>query len=56
MLETLRKKSRKSNIIRVILSVIAVVALLAISKFAIFDVITGPYKTYYRWVSTLQMP
>ncbi len=44
MLETLRKKSRKSNIIRVILSVIAVVALLAISKFAIFDVITGPTK------------
>ncbi|MCI8951391.1 MAG: hypothetical protein HFG49_15390 [Lachnospiraceae bacterium] len=44
MLETLRKKSRKSNIIRVILSIIAVVALLAISKFAIFDVITGPTK------------
>lgn len=44
MLETLRKKSRKSNITRVIISVIVVVGLLAVTKLAIFDVITGPAK------------
>lgn len=42
MLETLRKKARKSNIWRIALSVIGIVILLAITKFAIFDVITGP--------------
>ena len=44
MVETLRKKAKKSNILRVIFSVIGVVALLFITKFAIFDVITGPTK------------
>ncbi len=42
MLETLRKKARKSNITRAIISIIAVVGILAVTKFAIFDVITGP--------------
>lgn len=44
MLETLRKKAKKSNIWRISLSVIGVVILLAITKFAIFDVITGPTR------------
>lgn len=44
MLETLRKKARKSNIWRISLSIIGVVVLLAITKFAIFDVITGPTR------------
>ena len=42
MLETLRKKAKKSNIWRIVLSIIGIVVLLAITKFAIFDVITGP--------------
>ena len=42
MLETLRKKAKKSNIWRIVLSIIGIVILLAITKFAIFDVITGP--------------
>ena len=42
MLETLRKKAKKSNIWRIALSVVGIVILLAITKFAIFDVITGP--------------
>lgn len=44
MVETLRKKARKSNMLRVIFSVIGVVVLLAVTKFAIFDVITGPTR------------
>ncbi len=44
MVETLRKKARKSNMLRVIFSVIGAVVLLAVTKFAIFDVITGPTK------------
>ncbi len=44
MVETLRKKARKSNTLRVIFSVIGVVILLAVTKFAIFDVITGPSR------------
>ena len=44
MLETLRKKARKSNIWRIALSIVGVVILLAITKFAIFDVITGPTR------------
>lgn len=44
MLETLKKKSRSSNIIRAVISIIIVVALLAFTKFSIFDVITGPTK------------
>ena len=44
MLEILRKKARKSNIWRIVLSVAGVVILLAITKFAIFDVITGPTR------------
>lgn len=42
MLETLRKKARTSNIWRIVISVIVIVVLLAVTKFAIFDVITGP--------------
>ncbi len=42
MLETLRSKARKSNIWRIALSIVGIVILLAITKFAIFDVITGP--------------
>ncbi|MCI8403160.1 MAG: hypothetical protein HFI38_13905 [Lachnospiraceae bacterium] len=41
MLETLRKKSRKSYTIRVILSLIVVAAILVWTKFAVFQVITG---------------
>ena len=44
MVETLKKKAKKSNILRVIFSIIGVVALLAITKFALFDVITGPTR------------
>lgn len=44
MVETLRKKAKKSNIQRVIFSIIGVIILLAVTKFAIFDVITGPSK------------
>lgn len=44
MLETLRKSARKSNIWRIVLSVIGIVILLAVTKFALFDVITGPTK------------
>ena len=44
MVETLRKKAKKSNMLRVIFSVIGVVILLAVTKFAIFDVLTGPTK------------
>lgn len=44
MVETLRKKAKKSNIQRVIFSVIGVIILLAVTKFAVFDVITGPAK------------
>ncbi len=44
MLETLRKSARKSNTLRVIFSVIGIVILLAVTKFAIFDVITGATK------------
>lgn len=44
MVETLRKKAKKSNMLRVIFSIIGIVVLLAVTKFAIFDVITGPTK------------
>lgn len=44
MLETLKKKARKSNLWRIILSIIGIGIMLAITKFAIFDVITGPTK------------
>lgn len=42
MLETLRKKSRKSHIIRAVISIIVVAGLLVWTKFAIFNVLTGP--------------
>ena len=42
MLETLKKKARKSNIWRIIISIIVIAGLLAVTKFAVFDVITGP--------------
>lgn len=44
MLETLKKRSRSSNLIRAIVSIIVAVALFAFTKFALFDVITGPAK------------
>lgn len=44
MLETLQKKSRKSNITRIIVSILVVVGMLAVTKLAILDVITGPTK------------
>lgn len=44
MVETLKKKAKKSNMLRVIFSVIGVVVLLAVTKFSIFDVITGPTR------------
>ena len=44
MLETLKKKSGKSRLTRAIVSIIVVIGLLALTKFAIFDVITGPTK------------
>ena len=44
MVETLRKKARKSNMTRFILSVIGVIGLLAVTKFAVFQVMTGPKK------------
>ena len=46
MLETLKKKSGKSRLTRAIVSIIVVIGLLALTKFAIFDVITGPTKLY----------
>ncbi len=42
MLETLKKKSQKSRIIRAVVCTIIAVALLAVTKFSLFDVITGP--------------
>jgi len=44
MVETLKKKARKSNMLRVVFSVIGAVVLLAVTKFAVFDVITGPAR------------
>lgn len=44
MLETLKKLATKACIIRIIISAVIIVALLAVTKFAIFDVITGPTK------------
>lgn len=44
MLETLKKKAKKSHIIRAVVSLVIAVALLAVTKFAVFDVITGPAK------------
>lgn len=44
MLETLKKKSGKSRMTRAIVSIVIVIGLLALTKFAIFDVITGPTK------------
>lgn len=42
MLDILKKKSRKSLTIRAIISIVIVIGLLALTKFAVFDVITGP--------------
>ncbi len=44
MLETLKKKSKKSHIITVAVCAAIAIVLMAITKFAIFDVITGPQK------------
>lgn len=44
MLETLKKKSQKSHVIRAIVALVALIAILVWTKFAIFDVITGPTK------------
>ena len=44
MLETLRKKARKSNMWRIVLSVIGIGIMMAVTKFAVLDVITGPTK------------
>lgn len=44
MLETLKKKARKSNLWRIILSIIAIGIMMAVTKFAILDVITGPTR------------
>lgn len=44
MLETLRKKSRKSHMIRAVISIIVAVGLLVWTKFAVFNVITGPVE------------
>lgn len=44
MLDTLRKQAKKSNMWRCLFSVIGAVILLVCTKFAIFDVITGPSK------------
>lgn len=41
MLETLRKKARKSHVIRAVISLVAAIAILIWTKFAVFDVITG---------------
>ncbi len=42
MLETLKKKSQKSRIIRAVVCTVIAVVLLAVTKFSFFDVITGP--------------
>lgn len=42
MLEILKKKARKSYIIRAVVSLVAAVAILVWTKFAIFNVLTGP--------------
>lgn len=42
MLETLKKKSQRSRITRAIVCTVIAVILLAFTKFALFDVITGP--------------
>ena len=44
MLETLKKRSRSSNIVKAVVSIIIAVGILAFTKFAAFDVITGPTK------------
>lgn len=44
MLEILKKKARTSHIIRAVVSLIAAAAILAWTKFAIFNVITGPVE------------
>lgn len=44
MIETLKKQARKSSITQAIICVIGAVILLAVTKFAIFDVITGATK------------
>jgi len=44
MLETLKKKSKKSHIITVVVCAAIAIVLMAITKFAILDVITGPQK------------
>ncbi|MCI8455065.1 MAG: hypothetical protein HFE84_10710 [Lachnospiraceae bacterium] len=44
MLETLRKKAKKSHIIQAVIGLVLAIALLVITKFAIFSVITGAKK------------
>ena len=44
MIETLRKKTRTSYIIRAILTLVIAIGLLVWTKFTIFDVLTGPAK------------
>lgn len=41
MLETLRKKARKSHVIRAVISLVVVIGILVWTKFAVFNVITG---------------
>ena len=44
MFELLKKKTRKSYVIRAIVSAVVMFAVLALTDFAIFDVISGPVK------------
>lgn len=44
MLETLKKKSRKSHTITAIVCVVIAIVLMAVTKFAVLDVITGAKK------------
>ena len=44
MFELLKKKTRKSYVIRAIVSAVVMFAVLALTHFAIFDVISGPVK------------
>lgn len=44
MVETLRKKTRKSFIVRAVITLVVAVALLVFTKFAIFDVVMGASK------------
>lgn len=44
MLETLKKEAMKSYVIKIVLSLIIVVGILVVTKFAIFEVLTGGTK------------